>query len=116
MEKYGKYGQRRFIFSIVVIGLLFFIFIYFPFFATNLRYLVGSSFTIVFDAIGSGFMLIGVLFLGLAIFEILTRGHNWLGKLVIGLVFVYIGCWLTGTFIEFMGFTFGDSNSHGGYH
>jgi hypothetical protein len=110
------YIREQPIFKYVVIGILIFIFVYFPFFATNLRYTLGSSLSLIFDAIGSLCLMVGGLFLAVGIMGMFTRGYNWVGNLLVGIMLLYIGCWLTGAVLNIMGFEFGDSNSSGGYH
>ena len=114
MERYRNYGYRRSILTFAIIGITIFIFVYFPFFATNLRYTVGSLLRKVFDTIGSVCIVAGVLYLSVALFELYSRGHNWTKKVLVGVVLLYVGCWLTG--IPFaLSSKIGDGSS-AGYH
>jgi hypothetical protein len=116
-QGYGYYVKERPIFKFIVIGILIFIFVYFPFFATNLRYMVGSSLSLIFDAIGSLCLVVGGLFFTIGIMQLFTRGYNWVGNILLGVILLYIGCWLTGAVLNLMGFEFGNSDSSsGGYH
>lgn len=101
----------------VFFAILVFIVIFFPFFAINLRYQLGSIFQKIFDSIGvicltGGTFLIILCFIGL----IVGRSIK-VGWFVVAIVLLWIGCWCTGEVIEFFGIDIGGSNSGGsGYY
>lgn len=99
-------------FAIIVFVLLFF-----PFFAVSWRYKVGKSLSLIFDTIGMLCLMIGAFLTFLGVMGIFTKGYEWTNKLIVGIILLYIGCWLTGTVLEFMGVEIGrSSSSDGGYH
>lgn len=101
----------------VFFGILIFVFLFFPFFAVNLRYQIGGIISILLDGIGGFSLAIGGIYTLLGVVGIFTRSHNWTRHVILGIVLLWVGSWCTGTVINLLGITIGESGSSGGgYH
>lgn len=91
--------------------------IFFPFIAVNLRFQTGYIFAKVFDFIGSVCMMGGGFFTAYSILSVFVGGrHLNLKMLTTGIVFLWVGCWLTGSVLNIFGVTIGNENTSPGYH
>jgi hypothetical protein len=94
-----------------------FIFIFFPIFGLNWRYQIGGVLSNIIDTLGTLSLALGGLFSLMAIVGIFSQRSPWMRNLVLGLVFLWIGCWCTGTIVNFFGFLIGEATSGGqGWH
>lgn len=98
-------------------GIVAFI-IAFPFIAVHLRYQTGYLFTKVFDFIGGLCLMGGGFFTAYSILSIFIGGRSLnLKMLTTGIVFLWIGCWLTGQVLTIFGINIGPAeHSSPGYH
>ncbi|MFW9821185.1 MAG: hypothetical protein ACFFE5_16395 [Candidatus Thorarchaeota archaeon] len=111
-----KYEQSRWIIAIFFCILLF-IFVFFPIFGLNWRYQIGGAFSVIIDGIGTLALTIGGFLTLLGFVGIFTRSSHWPRNVIIGIALLWIGCWCTGSVIDFFGILIGDSTSSGGgYH
>lgn len=109
-------GGRRWLLY-VIFGIAVFLFIFFPFFAVNLRYQLGYIFNQIFDTIGQIALTIGAIMVLISFLGLFTSGRNFrFHYLIIGVVLLWIGSWCTGTMVELFGITIGNDTSTGGYH
>ncbi|MFX1309857.1 MAG: hypothetical protein ACFE9M_04840 [Promethearchaeota archaeon] len=112
-----KYEQSRRIIAILL-GILIFVFVFFPFFGLTLRYQIGGLFSALLDGIGQLCLIIGGVLSLVGFVGIFTRSHNWAKHVIIGIALLWIGCWCTGAVLELFGIIIGGSTSSGGggYH
>jgi len=97
-------------------GIVAFLLLY-PFFALNLRYQTGYIFAKVFDFIGTICLMGGGFFTAYSILNVLVGGRSLnLKMLTTGIVFLWIGCWLTGSVLTIFGVNIGNNNTSPGYH
>ena len=109
----GKSGLNWFFYAIF--GVMVFLAIYFPFFAPNLRYSVGSLFSQIFSVVGTFCVFFGVLFMVFGILSIfLRRPYKGIQLLCLGFILIY----LAGYFIipGIMGSRTGGKGVPKGYH
>ena len=97
------------------LGILGFIAIYMPFFGSNLRYMTGTTFRLIFTYVGNFCLTLGGALLAINILKIFVRKIDIKG-LSVSVLLLWIGAFLTGTPFEFMGFVFGGSQPPQGYH
>ncbi|MFX0167326.1 MAG: hypothetical protein ACFE9V_18535 [Candidatus Hodarchaeota archaeon] len=109
-EKSSKWVGYTFIVIII------FVVIYFPFFAVNLRYQVGATFSKVFDTFGVACLTIGSAMTIINILSIFVGRRIHTRSFIIGIILLWIGCWCTGTVLDLFGFTIGNETSNPGYH
>ena len=113
-------GERRNSRTIVFIflGIIVFIFVFFPFYGINLRYQVGSVFSKIFDTIGMICLLIGGVETAISVLGIFMGRSVNTKTFILGIVLLWVGCWCTGAVLNLFGFTIGDSGVSGnpGYH
>ncbi|MFX1411174.1 MAG: hypothetical protein ACFFA6_12545 [Promethearchaeota archaeon] len=98
----------------VFLGILIFILIYFPFFALSMRYKTEYIVSMVFDILGSICLTFGGFMILLGVCSIFVGRKFFLRTFILGIVLLYLGCWLTGTVLEFFGFPIGQSENPGG--
>ena len=108
----SKYEQSRWTIAILFC-LLLFVFVFFPIFGLNWRYEIGGALSILIDGLGSFCLGIGGLLLLIGLVEIFTRSGRWTKKVVIGVMLLWIGCWCTGTVVNFFGILIGNTTSGG---
>jgi len=106
----------------VFYGLIAFLAIFFPFFGKDLRYYLApifkGIFNTIFDVVGMFCVFGGIIYILLGIFGLFGRRFSF-GKIILGGILLWVGCWMTGFVIDFFGVTFGgegSSLSSKGYH
>ena len=110
-----KNKSRSMIF--IIVGVVIFIGVIFPFFAMNLRYQAGFIFSEIFDSIGMLCLTLGGLLTLISVLSIFAQRSMNMRYFIMGIVLLWVGCWCTGTVIEFFGFTVGNEHTAGGgYH
>lgn len=104
------------IIPLVFTGIAIFL-VAFPFIAVNLRFQTGYIFAKALDFIGSVCMMGGGFFTAYSLLSVFIgrRSLN-LKMLTTGIVFLWIGCWLTGSVLNIFGVTIGSENTSPGYH
>lgn len=100
---------------LIFLSILGFVAIYVPFFGSNLRYMTGTTFKIVFNYLGNFCLVIGGALLAINILKIFMKKIDIEG-FVASVLFLWIGAFLTGAPFEIMGFLFGGSQPPQGYH
>jgi hypothetical protein len=112
-----KYEQSRRVVAILL-GLLIFVLVFFPFFGLTLRHQIGGVFSALLDGIGQFCLTIGGLLTLIGFVGVFARSHSWPKQVIIGVTLLWIGCWCTGVVLELFGIPIGDSTSSGGsgYH
>ena len=99
----------------IVFGILVFAAIYVPFFGNNLRYQTGTMLKAVFTQIGTVFMFLGGVLIFFGILKLfMNRGIS--KNLLLGVLLLWIGAFMTGTAFDLFGFAFGGSTIPQGYH
>ncbi len=97
--------------------ILAFILVFFPFYAVNLRYQLGYIFRQIFDGIGWISLTLGSLLTAISILSLFTGGRSMrTSTLIVGIVLLWIGCWVTGSVFNLFGITIGNERASGGYH
>jgi hypothetical protein len=111
-----EHGKNSRMITLVFTGIVAFLII-FPFVAVNLRFQTGYLFAKIFDFVGS-ICLMGGGFLTMYSLLSFFVGNSSLRlrTLVIGIVFLWIGCWLTGTTLEILGIGINHEHTSPGYH
>jgi len=97
------------------LGILGFVAIYVPFFGSNLRYMTGTTFKLIFTYVGNFCLIVGGALLAINILKIFGKKIDIKG-LSVSVLLLWIGAFLTGAPFEFMGFLFGGSQPPQGYH
>ena len=97
-------------------GIIIFVLIYFPFFAVNLRYKVGSTFSKIFDTIGTACLMIGGALTAISLLSLFVSRSIRTRWLLVGIVLLWIGCWCTGSVLSIFGITIGNDTANPGYH
>lgn len=120
-NKYYVLGSKRGIKSSRTIyyiygGIVAFLILY-PFVAVNLRFQTGYIFSKMFDFIGGICLMGGGFFTAVSILNVVVgrRSLN-LKMLTTGIVFLWIGCWLTGSVLNILGVNIGNEHTSPGYH
>ena len=111
------YGKRRKSNKVVLafLGILGFVAIYVPFFGSNLRYMTGTAFRLIFTYVGNFCLIIGGTVFVISILKIFYGQFKVKSLLASGLL-LWIGAFLTGAPFEFMGIIFGGNQPPQGYH
>ena len=120
-NKYYMLGSKRGMRSSKMIYLVFgaipVFLIAYPFVALNLRFQTGYIFAKILDFIGSACLMGGGFFTAYSILSVfVSRRSLNLKMLTTGIVFLWIGCWLTGSVLSLFGVTIGNNNTSPGYH
>ena len=102
--------------TLVIVGIILFVGVIFPFFAVNLRYQVGYIFSQIFDSIGMLCLTLGGIFTLFSILSLFFQRSLNIRYFIMGIVFLWVGCWCTGSVIDFLGTTIGNEHTTGGYH
>ncbi len=106
-KKYAKY---------IFYGIIAFLAIYMPFFGSDLRYQLGAIFDMAFNIIGWFCVFGGIIYILLGVLGLFGR-NILIGRIIIGALLLWVGCWMTGIAINFFGVDFGGSSaSSKGYH
>ena len=112
----SKGGTSRWIY-ITFFCIIAFSFVFFPFYAVNLRYQIGYIFRQILDGIGWISLTLGSLLTALSILSLFTGGRSMrTSTLIVGIVLLWIGCWVTGSVFNLFGITIGNERASGGYH
>ncbi|MHA1989106.1 MAG: hypothetical protein ACW98D_20990 [Promethearchaeota archaeon] len=100
------------------LGILGFILVFFPLYSTTLRFQIGRLFSKVFDIIGNLSLFIGGALTFVCIGSIFFGKTLSFKYFIIGVILLWIGCWVSGITTNLFGFTIGNSNTPGdnGYH
>lgn len=110
---YKEKGAKKSIW--VIFGILAFVAIYIPFFGNNLRYQTGTILKAVFTQIGTVFIFLGCVLIFFGILKLfMNRGIS--KNLLLGVLLLWIGAFMTGTAFDLFGFAFGGSTIPQGYH
>ena len=112
VEKKGPKSYANVFFVIIVFLLVF------PLFAVNLRYQLGSIFSIIFNYIGNMCFTFGAFLMTLCIVSIFVGRSIKVGWFMTAIVLLWVGCWCSGTILNIFGITIGESTSSGssGYY
>jgi len=100
---------------LVFLGILGFVAIYVPFFGSNLRYMTGTTFRLIFTYVGNFCLIVGGALLAINILKVFGKKIDIKG-FVASVLLLWIGCFLTGTSFEIMGFLIGGTQPPQGYH
>jgi len=100
---------------LVFLGILGFVAIYVPFFGSNLRFMTGTAFKLVFNYLGNFCLILGGALLAINIKKSLVKTIDIKG-FTISVLFLWIGAFLTGAPFEIMGFLIGGNQPVQGYH
>ena len=97
------------------LGILGFVAIYVPFFGSNLRYMTGTAFKLIFTNVGNFCLIVGCTLFVINILKIFY-GQFKVKGLFMSALLLWIGAFLTGVPFEFMGIIFGGNQPPQGYH
>jgi len=97
------------------LGILGFVAIYVPFFGSNLRYMTGTTFNLIFTYAGNFCLIVGGALLAINILKVFGKKIDIKG-FTVSVLLLWIGAFLTGAPFEIMGFLFGGSQPPQGYH
>jgi len=97
------------------LGILGFVAIYVPFFGSNLRYMTGTTFNLIFTFAGNFCLIVGGALLAINILKVFGKKIDIKG-FTVSVLLLWIGAFLTGAPFEIMGFLFGGSQPPQGYH
>ena len=97
------------------LGILGFVAIYVPFFGSNLRYMTGTTFNLIFTFAGNFCLIVGGALLAINILKVFGKKIDIKG-FTVSVLLLWIGAFLTGAPFEIMGFLFGGSQTPQGYH
>jgi len=111
---YTKKEKRSNKIFLAFLGILGFIAVYIPFFGSNLQYQTGTIFKLIFNTIGTLFLVLGFTSLIINILLILLKKINISGFITSALL-LWIGAFLTGTSFEIFGFLMGGNRPTIGY-
>ncbi len=102
----------------IVFGFVVLLAVVIPFFMLGLRYQIGNAISTVLNTIGKFLLFGGAIYMMLGVVGIFTKSHNWTSKVIIGVILLWVGCWCTGSVVNFFGLIIGGSNPSGGggYH
>jgi len=100
---------------LIFLGILGFVAIIVPFFGSNLRYMTGTAFNLIFTYLGNFCMIVGGALMAINILKVFGKKIDIKGFSV-SVLLLWIGAFLTGAPFEFMGFLFGGSQPPQGYH
>lgn len=113
----GSSGRSRRWIYLVFFGILAFILVFFPFYAVNMRYQVGYIFQQIVDGIGYFSLTVGTLLTTISIVSLFIGGRHMNTRwLIIGVVLLWIGCWVTGSVFSLFNVTIGNERPPAGYH
>jgi hypothetical protein len=97
------------------LGILGFVAIYVPFFGSNLRYMAGTTFKLIFNYLGNFCLIFGGALLAVNILKVFGKKISVKG-FTVSVLFLWIGAFLTGAPFEIMGFLLGGNQPIQGYH
>ncbi|TFF98909.1 MAG: hypothetical protein EU541_06330 [Promethearchaeota archaeon] len=110
-------GRNKNYAKLIIIGILAMLGLILPFTAETLRYQLGAIFRLVFNTIGIFCLIIGGLMTAFGFISLFMKRMNF-GMLIVGALLLWIGSWITGIAIDFLGFTLGAESpiNDPGYH
>ncbi|MFW9941338.1 MAG: hypothetical protein ACFFFT_09875 [Candidatus Thorarchaeota archaeon] len=100
----------------IFMGIIIFVVIYFPFFAINLRYQVGATFTKIFDYIGGICLMVGGAMTLISVLSLFISRSIHTRWFILGIVLLWIGCWCTESMLTIFGVAIGNEPTNPGYH
>ena len=100
---------------LVFLGILGFVAIIVPFFASNLRYVAGSFFKTIFVNVGQICLTIGGALLVIGFLKIFFKRFS-VKTLMYAVLLLWIGSFLTGVSFDVLGFVIGGNPPPQGYH
>ena len=102
-------------FFLAFLGILGFVAIVVPFFGSNLRYMTGTTFKLLFTYLGNFCLIMGGALLAISVLEIFRKKFE-IKRILASVLFLWIGAFLTGAPFEIMGFLFGGTQPPQGFH
>ncbi|MHA1376257.1 MAG: hypothetical protein ACTSR7_18420 [Promethearchaeota archaeon] len=114
-DHYGRRNRTSRL-TIFVIGLVLFLLVFMPFYGITLRYYIGTSFRLVFDYLGNVFQTVGGFTLLIVVGKLFIGKKIWVGGMVIGLLLLYMGAFLTGGTLVLFGMTIFQPGTTPGFH
>jgi hypothetical protein len=116
-DSYSSRGRRRTSrLTFFVIGMVLFVLVFMPFYGISLRYYIGTSFRLVFDYLGKIFQTVGGFTLLIVGAKLLIGHKIWFGGMVLGLILLYMGAFLTGGTVVIFGMTLYQPGTLPGFH
>ncbi|MHA2289326.1 MAG: hypothetical protein ACXABG_11130 [Promethearchaeota archaeon] len=107
-----KKPNKTFLMFLAILG---FVAIYVPFFGSNLRYMAGTTFKLIFNYLGNFCLILGGALLAINVLRVIG-GKVYVKGFTVSVLFLWIGAFLTGASFEIMGFLFGGGQPPQGYH
>lgn len=111
---YGKKRKPNKVF-LGFLGILGIVAILVPFFGSNLRYMTSTTFKLFFTYLGNFCLIIGGALLAINVLKVFGKKISIKG-FVASILFLWIGCFLTGVSFEIMGFLIGGTQPPQGFH
>ncbi|MFW9822400.1 MAG: hypothetical protein ACFFE4_05670 [Candidatus Thorarchaeota archaeon] len=102
--------------SYVIFGIVAFLFVFFPFFAVNLRYQVGAAFLKIFNFLGDVCITVGSALVLVCVVSVFTGRILRFKYFIVGIALLWVGSWCTGIPFEFLGIPIGIEQAPPGYH
>jgi len=102
--------------TLFVIGMVLFVLVFMPFYGITLRYYIGTSFRLVFDYLGKVFQTVGGFTLLIVGAKLLIGHKIWYGGMILGLILLYMGAFLTGGTVVIFGMTLYQPGTLPGFH
>ena len=87
-----------------------------PIYGTTLRYQVSISIRLICDYLGNIFQQVGWLLLGLVVAKVLLGRKIDLNWMIVGILLLYVGAFLTGGTVSILGLTVYEPTSTPGFH
>ncbi len=109
-------GRRTSRITLFVIGMVLFVLVFMPFYGITLRYYIGTSFRLVFDYLGKVFQTVGGFTLLIVGAKLLIGHKIWYGGMILGLILLYMGAFLTGGTVVIFGMTLYQPGTLPGFH
>lgn len=100
---------------LVFLGILGFVAILVPFFGSNLRFMTGTTFKLLFTYLGNFCLIMGGALLAISVLEIFRKKFE-IKRILASVLFLWIGAFLTGAPFEVLGFIFGGTQPPQGFH
>ncbi|TXT61046.1 MAG: membrane protein of unknown function [Promethearchaeota archaeon] len=97
----------------VFILINFLIAVYLPLYGDNLKYKFGGFFSFIFNTIGTISLLMGFVYFIRGIVEFFTGSTKWIKHLIFGIIFLFLGSYLTGSIFLLFGKEIGHDLSSG---
>jgi len=100
---------------LVFLGILGFVAVIVPFFGSNLRYMTGTFFKIIFVNVGQIFLTIGGALFVINLLKIFFRKFS-VKSMMFSCFLLWVGAFLTGIPFELLGIVIGGTQPPQGYH